>query len=336
METRKNIKKHEAKLDVAVLMIFFCRPNTFARVFEQVKNARPKRLYLYQDGPRVGHEDDMKLIMQCRNIVSDENIDWDCEVHRFYQEKNVGVDPSGYIADRWMFRTEEKGIILEDDCVPNHSFFRFCDELLEKYKNDSRVSFISGRNNAGISKELNTSYTFVGDGGSIWGWATWKRLVDTWDEQYNWLDDKEKLKTIRQNIKNQPFEMFVRNSEIRRQEGIAYFETILEAALCLNGGLYIVPKCNLIQNVGMTENAAHNVGKARLLSKRVRWLMELSAFEMHFPLNHPLEVEENKGFKPFRSLDPHPVLSQIGFICRIIRYDGIRGIMKRICKRAGK
>ena len=97
------MKQYDAEIDIAVLLIFFARPKQFEQVFEQVKRARPKRLYLYQDGPRADKPGDIKIINQCRDIVSEENIDWDCEVHRFYQEKNVGVDPSEYIAIKWMF-----------------------------------------------------------------------------------------------------------------------------------------------------------------------------------------------------------------------------------------
>ena len=89
--------------DVAVLLIFFCRYEQTKEVFDAIKEARPSRLYLYQDAPRDGREDDLKGVMACRELVSDQNIDWECEVHRFYQEKNMGCDPSEYIAQKWMF-----------------------------------------------------------------------------------------------------------------------------------------------------------------------------------------------------------------------------------------
>ena len=136
--------KKEWKVDVPVLLIFFARPDTLEKVFESIREARPSTLLLWQDGPREGRPDDIENIEKCRKIV--ENIDWECEVHRFYQEENKGGDPSEYIAQKWMFETEEMGIILEDDDVPSQSFFPYCKELLEKYKDDTRINMICGMN----------------------------------------------------------------------------------------------------------------------------------------------------------------------------------------------
>ena len=131
-----------ALVDVAVLILFFNRPNQLSQVFEQVKKARPSRLFLYQDGPR--NEKDLPGIEACRKVVAD--IDWECEVHRLYQTRNYGCDPSEYISQKWAFSMADKCIVLEDDDVPSVSFFRFCKELLDKYENDTRISMIAGFN----------------------------------------------------------------------------------------------------------------------------------------------------------------------------------------------
>ena len=156
---------HKFDVDVAVLMIFFNRPEKLKLVFDQVKKARPSKLYLYQDGPRQGRNDD-EGIRACRAIV--DQIDWECEVNKNFQEKNVGCDPSEFNAIQWMFKTEEKGIILEDDDVPSVSFFRFCKEMLDKYENDTRIFKISGMNNFGKMNENYASYFFT-PLSSIWG-----------------------------------------------------------------------------------------------------------------------------------------------------------------------
>ena len=109
-------KVKKAKIDIAVLLIFFNRPEKTEKVFESIKKARPSKLYLYQDGAREGRDDDVINVNKCRNVVS--QIDWECEVHTKFQEKNFGCDPSEFIAQKWMFETEEMGIILEDDDVP--------------------------------------------------------------------------------------------------------------------------------------------------------------------------------------------------------------------------
>ena len=131
-----------ALVDVPVLILFFNRPQQLSQVFEQVKKARPSRLFLYQDGARNEH--DLPGIKACREIVS--QIDWECEVERFYQEKNFGCDPSEYISQKWAFSKVDKCIVLEDDDVPSVSFFRFCKEMLDKYEHDTRISMIAGFN----------------------------------------------------------------------------------------------------------------------------------------------------------------------------------------------
>ena len=145
-------------VDVPVLLLFFSRPEQFKLVFEQVKKARPSQLFLYQDGPREGREDDIKGIKECRKIA--ENIDWECEVKRLYQEKNYGCDPSEYISQKWAFSYVDKCIVLEDDDVHSISFFSFCKEMLDKYENDTRIGLISGFNNEEITKDVYEDYLF--------------------------------------------------------------------------------------------------------------------------------------------------------------------------------
>ena len=158
-----------ALVDVSVLILFFNRPKLLAQVFEQVKKARPARLFLYQDGPRG--ERDMPGIEACRKVVAD--IDWECEVHHNYQEKNYGCDPSEYMAQKWAFSLSNKCIVLEDDDVPAVSFFGFCKELLDKYEHDTRISMIAGFNNEEITPDITSDYFFATTF-SIWGWASWQ------------------------------------------------------------------------------------------------------------------------------------------------------------------
>ena len=181
-----------SKVDISVLMLFFNRPDRFAEVFAEVKKARPARLFLYQDGPRG--ERDMAGIEACRKVVDDSEIDWKCEVHRLYQEKNYGCDPSEYMAQKWAFSLTDKCIVLEDDDVPSQSFFPFCKELLDRYENDNRVWMIAGFNSE-EKTDVKESYFFTSVF-SIWGWASWKRVIDTWDADHSWLDDKEKLEKV--------------------------------------------------------------------------------------------------------------------------------------------
>ena len=122
----------------------------------------PRTLLLYQDGPRDGHPDDLDGIRRCREIAED--IDWECAIHKWYQEKNYGCDPSTFMAHKWAFSLVDKCIILEDDCVPSQSFFSYCKELLDKYENDERIDRICGMNNLGEYKYCPYSYFFSSTG----------------------------------------------------------------------------------------------------------------------------------------------------------------------------
>ena len=185
--------KQPAKIDVAVLMLFFNRPDNFLKVFDEVKKARPAKLFLYQDGARG--ERDVPGIEACRQIASDENIDWECEVHRSYQTKNQGCDPSEYLSQKWAFSMVDKCIVLEDDDVPSQSFFPFCKEMLDRYEHDERIAMIAGFNEDEITPDCEDSYFFTSIF-AIWGWASWRRVVDKWEGDYGFLRDKQAMQRL--------------------------------------------------------------------------------------------------------------------------------------------
>ena len=217
-----------SKIDIPVLLIFFARPKQTALVFEQIKLARPSKLYLYQDGARENRLDDIKNIEICREIVSD--IDWNCQVKTFFQDENFGCDPSEFIAQKWMFENEEYGIVLEDDDVPSQSFFPFCKEILEKYKFDERINMVCGMNNFGEMENNPDSY-FFSTSGSIWGWATWKRVIDQWDDNYKFLDDKFSLLLLKNKLGKRFFNLFYKKSIGNRETKKAHYESILASSL---------------------------------------------------------------------------------------------------------
>lgn len=289
------MNKFPYNIDIAVLIIFFCRDEQFQKVFQEVKKARPSKLYLYQDGPRSNNQKDIDGIKKCRVIAED--IDWECEVHRFYQEKNYGCDPSEYIAQKWMFESEEMGIVLEDDDVPAQSFFSYCKILLERYQNNDQINIICGMNNSEISTHISCDYLFTKKG-SIWGWATWKRVVDKWDETYSWIDDKEKLNIIKNQFNtHREFREFLTTAIEHKKTGTPHYESILAASLYLNDGLNIVPKYNMISNIGISDETTHSVDNINKLPKRVRKLLYMKTYEIKFPLKHPTEITRDIYFE---------------------------------------
>lgn len=281
----------EYKVDIPVLLIFFNRPDKIEQVFQQVKKARPSKLYLYQDGARVGNLHDQQNVLKCREAVA--NIDWNCEVHRLYQEKNFGCDPSEYIAQKWMFSQEQEGIILEDDDVPALSFFTFCKELLEKYRNDDRIAIICGMNNYDVETSTDDSY-FFSKRGSIWGWASWKRFIDLWDGEYSWIGDRKKEDLIRGYCDYAlNYDQYLTTSKRHKVSGKEHYESIMFAAAAQSNMLNIVPKYNMICNIGIDKESTHSVADIRLIPKRNQKLMYKKTYEISFPLKHPQKVQQN-------------------------------------------
>lgn len=325
--------KAPAKNDIAVLILFFCRSEQFEKVFEAVKQARPSRLYLYQDGAREGRPDDIEGIMKCREIAADENIDWECEVHRRYQERNFGCDPSEYMAQKWMFETEEMGIVLEDDDVPAQSFFPYCKELLEKYRDDDRINMICGMNNTGVSNHIRESYLFTKKG-SIWGWASWRRVLDTWDGEYTWLDDPAALDKIREQVTASECEQFIKTAQAHCKTGREHYESINAASMYLNDRLNIVPKYNMISNIGVASESTHSTDDIRTLPRYVQKLMFMDTYEIDFPLEHPTEVKRDIQFE--KEMTPSKLQILFGnaeHLFRVAKYKGGSAAMRLILKR---
>ena len=188
-------------INVPVLILFFNRPDALSAVFNQVRKAQPSHLFLYQDGPRG--ERDIPGIEACRRIV--ENVDWPCEVHRLYQEKNYGCDPSEFLSQKWAFSHVDKCIVLEDDSIPSLSFFTFCKEMLDRYEHDTRISMITGMNYDEVTPDMPYDYFFATTF-SISGWASWRRVIDQWDEHYTFLDDKFNLRQLEEYIRERKFQ----------------------------------------------------------------------------------------------------------------------------------
>lgn len=283
------------KNDVAVLLIFFNRYEPLSKVFEQIKIARPRELFLYQDGPRKNNVEDYDKIIKCRKIFDE--IDWECNVHTFYQKENFGCDPSEYIAQKWAFSHVEKCIVLEDDDVPSQSFFPFCKELLDKYENDTRINMICGMNTLGKCEEINESY-FFSYTGSIWGWASWRRVIDQWDDSYSFLEDENLLRNLKQACKHK--EDFNRNLKVAKRHksnGKAYYESINGWNTMLNSTMNIIPKYNMITNIGLTADATHAVSSIQSYPKKVRQVFYRKRYEMTENLIHPKYVFE---YVPYR------------------------------------
>ncbi len=168
-----------------ILFLTFNRPDTTARVFGAIRAAQPARLYIAADGPRPDRPGELERCAEVRRVAT--AVDWPCEVRTLFHDKNLGCRSAVSGAITWFFEHEEEGIILEDDCLPHPSFFHFCSELLQRYRNDHRVMCVTGNNFQPDMRDWPYSYYF-----SIfnhcWGWASWRRswkLYDTALDEFN-------------------------------------------------------------------------------------------------------------------------------------------------------
>ncbi len=289
------MEKHPYKTDIAVLILFFNRPAQLRQLFAEVKRARPSRLFLYQDGPRGSH--DVELMSACRSVVSDASIDWVCDVRRNYCLQNRGCDPSNYLAQRWAFSLADKCIVFEDDDVPSQSFFPFCKEMLDRYEHDERVMLVSGFNEDEVSPDCRDSYFFTSSA-SIWGWASWRRVVDQWEGDYAFLDDPQAVQMLEHLVKRRGYRRnCMRAFRQHKASGKEYYESILWPAMLLQSGLAIMPTQNQISNIGLTDDSTHFSGSLRTTPRAYRRIFEMRRFEMSFPLRHPRYVVDHVAYQ---------------------------------------
>ncbi len=281
-------------MDISVLILFFNRPDSLAKVFEAVRAARPARLFLYQDGPRG--ERDMAGIEACRRVV--EKVDWPCEVKRLYQEKNFGCDPSEFISQRWAFSQTDKCIVLEDDDVPSPSFFPFCKEMLDRYAADDRIGMIAGFNTDERTTDCGADSYFFTTNFSIWGWASWARVVNAWDEHYTWLDSPESVERIEALTRERRLRTdFLPMCRAHRASGKAFYETIFHAHLLLNSQLAVVPAVNMVSNLGVSTDSTHFAGSVQTLPRGYRRIFTMGRHDLSFPLHHPTAVVDHVAYR---------------------------------------
>lgn len=328
------MKKWE--IDVPVLITFFVRDEVLEPVFESVRQARPSTLLLWQDGPRANRPDDLEGIKRCREIV--DKIDWECTVHRNYHDENMGCDPSTFLAQKWAFSIVDKCIILEDDMVCSQSFFRYCKELLDRYEFDDRINHICGVNFLDNRVNCPDDYLFTYSGTGAW--ASWKRVAKGWDEVYSFLDDTYYLKQLRKKF-GRTFDSSYSVALNRRKQGIAFWETILGFDCKLNNRLVIIPRRNLVSNIGVTENATHG-SDLKLMPKRIRECFYKDAEELSFPLKHPKYIVANEEYMDelykFSGMG-HPFIRlnrKIEYIARCIYYGEFKKLFKGVINRIKK
>jgi len=272
-------------LKTPILLLVFNRPDKAQLVFNSIKATKPRFIYVAADGPRDHISGESDNCNMTRAVI--EQIDWDCNVSKLFRESNLGCKKAVSSAITWFFNSVEEGIILEDDCLPNPSFFPFCEELLDRYRSDSRVMQICGSNLLRGWQRLPYSY-YYSSYGPIWGWASWRRAWKYYDvDMKNWPRIKEEgiLEDICLNGDEVAWRRDIYDKLFNGE--IDTWDLQWGYSKMINYGLSITPNTNLISNIGFDSNASHTVNNADPYAK-------LPSREMIFPLLHPQNISRDR------------------------------------------
>lgn len=294
-------------LRTPILFIAFNRPEPTRRVFEEIRKAKPDRLFVAADGPRADGPGESELCRQVREIVSD--IDWPCEKHFLFRDENLGCKAAMSSAIGWFFENVEEGIILEDDCLPDQSFFHFCEEMLARFRSDERVMMVSGYNIAG---SWNTPFSYLFSRyGSIWGWATWRRAWKTYDANVlSWKDPANQEKVRR--IIGDSFFWKIKKKKIDQVHAgiVDTWDHQWDYARFMHDGIVVVPNQNLIENIGFGPEATHTKQASGL---------ERRKDSLPFPLKHPGSIELDRAYDKMLIREHYGKKTIIGRVIRKIK-----------------
>ncbi|QWV95070.1 glycosyltransferase family 2 protein [Geomonas oryzisoli] len=261
-----------------ILFLVFNRPETTRRVFEAIRQSRPSRLFVAADGPRGEVAGERQKCEQVRAIAT--AVDWECELVTLFRDRNLGCKKGVSSALDWFFSHVEEGIVLEDDCLPEPSFFRYCQELLARYRDDARVMQICGLNVLGEWPGSGHSYFFSGYG-PIWGWASWRRAWRHYDVEMKLWPEVRGNGVYRDLCQDGAEAAYRLQLYDRLHAGeIDTWDYQWGFAKMVNSGLSVIPAANLVTNIGFGADATH-------VSDATDPYAELKVYQADSVLRHP-------------------------------------------------
>jgi len=275
-------------LQTPVALLIFNRPQQTARVFARIREARPERLFVIADGPRGAGE--AQRVEDARAVLC--RIDWPCKLSLNFSDQNLGCRRRVSSGIDWVFEQVDRAIILEDDCLPEASFFQFCEELLERYANEPRVSMISGDNFQRGCRRGEASYYFSRIA-HIWGWATWRRAWQHYDVDMRRWGELRNSPWLRRIVENESVADFYRGHFDRTYlHMFDSWDFQWSFASFVQDGLCAIPQTNLVSNIGFGEDATHT---------RARGAPEagMSVEAVKFPLVHPASIARDTAADEF-------------------------------------
>lgn len=261
--------------DIPILFVVFNRKDTALKSFQSIRNIKPTKLYIACDGPRKDRKNERQVVEDVRKSIM-AAIDWPCETKTFFQSTNLGCSRGVYTAINWLFENEEKGIILEDDCVASPTFFPFVEEMLSRYENDTRIGMIAGYMNFG---QPNYPYSYwFSRFKSCWGWATWRRAWKQMDLEMCWRDSVYGTSIIANSgYHNKDKDKWDFELKCIDKDVVSAWDWQWYFSLSAQNQLCIYPEANQISNIGDDKNATHTS-----FSHIVR-----PSKSLKFPLVHP-------------------------------------------------
>jgi hypothetical protein len=260
-----------------VVFFIFNRPETTRRVFEAIRSARPSRLLVIADGPRKDRLGEADICATVRNIT--EAVDWPCEVVRNYSSENMGCKKRLSSGLNWVFEQVEEAIILEDDCLPHPDFFHFAQEMLTRYRHDTRIGQICGANFQLGWRRDQSSYYFSRYH-HIWGWATWRRSWQEYDLAMSaWPHVRDGNRLYDYLGDPLVFHYWAKKFDQTYTGRIETWDYQWMFAMWINNRLSIIPNVNLITNIGVQGRSGNGDAKQSMLN--------IPFGSMEFPLRHP-------------------------------------------------
>lgn len=268
---------------VPVALIIFNRADTTRKVLDVLRKVRPRTLFVIADGPRPGVPDDERLCAEARAVIDE--VDWPCEVRRRFLDANLGCGHGPAQGLAWVFSQVDECIILEDDCAPDITFFQFCREMLERYRDDRRIMMVSGNNHLLGKKTIADSY-FYSINTQTHGWATWRRAWKEYDFYISDWPAVRSLQWLTNHLGNKEYarwwlKLFDRAyQEAKSNPKCSYWDFQWTYTCWKNHALNVIPSSNLVTNLGYGDNATHPTPLDHPLAN-------LSVGAMRFPLQHP-------------------------------------------------
>jgi len=274
------------KLQTPVSIFFYRRPDHLRQVMAKVREARPPALFGISDGPKPGNPEIQNGVMESRRVFR-EGIDWPCQMELLERETNLGSYRSVSRGLDWVFERVGETIVLKDDTVPDITFFRFTAELLEKYRDATNVGAVCG-NNYDDPKDWpgGASCRFTRYHHS-WGWGTWRRAWRAFDREEKLLAEVPRIRKENwpqlSRVEWAYWEQCFQRTYARKLDAWDYRWTL---SLWKHHMACVIPRANLVRNIGFDEKATHTVEK------------EFADLAMHRPeaAKFPLTLTERTGF----------------------------------------